>query len=61
MAEATSAKPKCLSERDARICKENGIATDHVSVINRTDSRIVLINHRTRDEIWIEKGERKWL
>lgn len=61
MSEPSSAKPKCLSEREMRICRENGIETEHVSVINRREDRVILLNHMTGDEIWIQKGVRRWL
>ena len=61
MSEPSSAKPKVLTDRERQICKENGVDTEHVDVINRTGDRIVLLNHRTRDEIWIHKGGRRWL
>ena len=54
-------KPRVLDPQEERICKENGVETEHVSVEYRSDDCIVLLNHRTRDNITIRKGERKWL
>lgn len=54
-------KPRGLDPQEERICRENGVDPDHVSVEYRGEDYIVLLNHRTRDNITIRKGERKWL
>ena len=52
---------RCLSEQEVRLCKENNIGTEHVVVTHRSEKCIVLLNNRTRDNIVITKGDRKWL
>ena len=54
-------KPRILDPQEERICKENGVETEHVSVEYRSEDCIVLLNHRTRDNITIRKGDRRWL
>ena len=54
-------KPRALDPQEERICKENGVDIEHVSVEYRGESCIVLLNHRTRDNITIRKGDRRWL
>ena len=54
-------KPRVLDPQEERICKENDVGTEHVSVEYRGTDYIVLLNHRTRDNITIRKGERRWL
>ena len=54
-------KPRALNPKEERICKENGVDTEHTSVEFRGDDLLVLLNHRTRDHITIQKGDRKWL
>ena len=49
-----------LDEEEERIVRRNGIDPEGMSVTYRTTDLICLIRHKTRDEITIRQGERKW-
>lgn len=51
---------RCLTDEEKEILRRNGIDTNSVSVTFRKDDTIHLINHKTRDDIIIYQGDRKW-
>ena len=53
-------KVRCLTELETGILNRNGVDPSHCSVVHRDETCIVLINHRTRDNIVIHQGERTW-
>lgn len=55
-----SCKNREPDEQEKEIIRRNGIECEHVSVTLRTDTSIHLLNHKTRDDIVIYQGDRKW-
>lgn len=53
-------KVRALTDQEQGLLKRNGIDPERCSVVHREDDYIVLINHRTRDNIVIRRGERPW-
>lgn len=53
-------KPIVLDEKEVEILTRNGIDPESKSVTFRTEDTIHLINHKTRDEIWIRQGDKNW-
>lgn len=49
-------KFRVLDELEKRVCKENGISTERVSVEHRAEGRIILFNNETGDNISIHKS-----
>lgn len=48
-------------EEEMRIIRENQIEPDgKFAVTHRTETEIYLLCYKTRDEIVIRKGDRKW-
>lgn len=48
------------NEREERILKENGLDPKEYGVTYQDERKICLLCYKTRDEIWIRKGDRKW-
>lgn len=47
-------------EKTARILRENEMDPERFCVTFQDDTRICLRNYKTRDDITIYKGDRKW-
>ena len=54
------AKPRVPTEEERRIIQDNGMNPDRYGVTWRTDDAILLLCYKTRDEVQIRKGDRKW-
>lgn len=48
-------------EREEKIMRENGMDPRAFCVIHSDEDMIVLRNYKTRDDVTIRKGDRKWL
>ena len=57
---AVMAKPRVPTDEAATIIRENGMDPESYGVTFRTDDSIYLLCYRTRDEVLIRKGDRKW-
>lgn len=55
-----SNKCRVLDEKEKEILRRNGVKCENVSVTLRTDHSIHLLNHKTRDDIVIYQGDKKW-
>lgn len=53
-------KVQIPNERETRIMKENGLDPKEYGVTYQGEKRICLLCYKTRDEIEIRKGDRKW-
>lgn len=53
-------KARAPDEQEQKIMQENGLDPDRFSVTFRDESTIVLLNHKTRDNLTIHKGDRPW-
>lgn len=47
-------------EREKKILRENGLDPSKFCVIFRDETTIALRNYKTRDDVTIRKGDRKW-
>lgn len=47
-------------EDERRILLGNGIDPSNMVVESRSEGSILLLNHKTRDQIYITQGDRKW-
>lgn len=53
-------KYRMLTDKEREIAKRNGIDPKDMVVSLRSESAIYLLNHKTRDEIAIYQGDKKW-
>lgn len=53
-------KHRTPDPEEERILRENGLDPGEYAVIHRTETEIRLLCYRTRDELTIRKGDRKW-
>lgn len=53
-------KVRCLTGLEEQILRRNGVDPERCSVVHRDEDCIVLVNHRTRDNITIRQGDRAW-
>lgn len=53
-------KYRVPTEEEKRIMRRNGIEPDGVAVIFRDEKTIHVVRHKTRDQITITQGEKKW-
>lgn len=49
-----------LSEEEKKILRRNDIDPTNMAVVSRSEGTILLLNHNTRDQIYITQGDRKW-
>lgn len=54
------AKPRDLEDQEIEILRRNGINPESKSVVFRSEDTLHLIDHKTRDDITIHQGDRKW-
>jgi len=47
-------------EKEEQILRENGMDPHKYCVTHRSEDMICLRNYKTRDDITIHKGDRKW-
>lgn len=55
-----AAKVRALTDQERSVLKRNGVDPERCSVVHRDDDAIVLINHKTRDNITIRQGDKSW-
>lgn len=48
-----------LTQEEIEICQENGIAVEGKVVVLSNDSGLLLLHHKTRDEVSIRFGEKR--
>ena len=53
-------KYRVPTEEEKRIMRRNGIEPEGVVVIFRDEKTIHVVRHKTRDQITITQGEKKW-
>lgn len=53
-------KVRALDDQERAVLERNGVDPERCSVVHREDDAIVLINHRTRDNITIRQGDKSW-
>ena len=53
-------KARKANEQEEKIMRENGLDPDRFCVTFRDETKIVLRNYKTRDDITIHKGDRTW-
>lgn len=53
-------KYRIPDEEEKRILERNGIDPTNLAVESRSEGSILLLNHKTRDQIYITQGDRKW-
>ena len=53
-------KARVPDEQERRIMQENGMDPEKYCVTFRDETTIVLRNYKTRDDVTIHKGDRKW-
>ena len=55
-----SKKYRMPTEAELEIMARNGISAEGVSVESRSETMIVLLKYKTRDQIYIVQGDKKW-
>ena len=53
-------KARVPDEQERKIIQENGMDPERFCVTFRDENTICLRNYKTRDDVTIRKGERKW-
>ena len=53
-------KYRVPDEQEQRIIRENGMDPEQFAVSYRSEDAIYLLNFKTRDEVAIHRGDRKW-
>lgn len=48
------------NEKERKIMEENGLDPHKFCVTFRDETKICLRNYKTRDDVTIRKGDRKW-
>lgn len=53
-------KHRMPTKEEAEILRRNGIDPEGIVIIFRDEKTISLIRHKTRDEITLKQGDKKW-
>lgn len=54
------AKARTPTEEEERILRENGLDPSRYCITFRDEDTIALRNYKTRDDIIVRRGDRKW-